>query len=417
MKKIAFIALAILSLTACKDKVYNQYMCYEPVYTDAETFRTPASFESPRNISKNGNIYFKDNYLFVVEPNKGIHFIDNSSPSNPINTGFLKITGTSGLAIKGDYLYVNAMVDLVIVNVASISNPFEVKRLEEVFPTALPLMQYNYPTKTIDKNKGVVTDWIVVETKEETNPSPVWQGCPNCETFAVQFDSNSGSGSSGGSTGTSGSYAKMTILGDYLYVIDAWQLRPFNISSPENPTEGTFSYLSWNVETIFPNGEHLYMGTTTGMMIYNTNDPSSPQLQGSISHARACDPVVVQGNYAYVTVRSDGNCGGDINQLDIVDISNKSNPYLVKSFEMKNPRGVGIDGTNLFVCDGSAGLKMFNAADPSTAGDNLIQKYGNIHANDIIPINGVAMVIGDDGIYQYDYSNPEQLKLLSEIKF
>lgn len=416
MKKIAFFALAILSLTACKDKVYNKFMSYEPVYTDAETFRTPASFEGPQNITKNGNIYFKDNYLFVVEPNKGIHFIDNSSPSNPVNTGFLKITGTSGLAIKGDYLYVNALVDLVIVNVASFSNPIEVKRLEEVFPTALPIMEYNYPTTTIDKAKGVVTDWSVTETKEETNPFPVWQGCPNCETFTT-FDASSNSSGGSSSTGISGSYAKMTILGDYLYVIDAWQLRPFSISSPENPTEGNASYLNWNVETIFPNGEYLYMGTTTGMMIYNTNDPSNPQLEGSISHARACDPVVVEGNYAYVTVRSDGNCGGEINQLDVVDISNKSNPYLVKSFDMKNPHGVGIDGTTLFVCDGSAGLKMFNATDPSTAGDHLIQKYGNIEANDIIPINGVAMVIAKDGIYQYDYSNPEKLKLLSEIKF
>jgi hypothetical protein len=159
------------------------------------------------------------------------------------------------------------------------------------------------------------------------------------------------------------------------------------------------------------------MGTTTGMMIYNTVDPSQPQWQGSISHARACDPVVVQGNYAYVTVRSAGWCGGDINQLDVVNITDKSNPYLVESFEMNDPHGVGIDGNTLFVCDGDQGLKVFNAENPSKAGDELIKRFGNIDAVDIIPINGVAMVIAEDGLFQYDYSDPENLSLISSIKF
>lgn len=413
MKRIAFVALAILVLGSCKDKAYNKYMCYEPVYEDVDTYRSPANFEGAKNISQNGNIYFKDNYLFVVEPNKGIHFIDNNDPTNPMNVGFLNVMGTSGLAIKGNFLYITAMVDLVIVDVTSFTNPIEVKRIEEAFPTALPLMAKNYPTKTIDKSKGIVVDWNVVEVKEEVNSMPVWTGCWNCETLMLADASSGG----GGSVGTSGSYAQMTILGDYLYVIDNWQLRPFDISQPINPVEGESSYLNWNVETIFPYENYLYMGTTTGMMIYNTQNPSAPQWQGSISHARACDPVVVQENFAYVTVRSGGNCGGDINQLDVVDISDKSNPFLVRSFNMKDPHGVGISGNTLFVCDGNAGLKMFDATNPGDAGNKLIKKYGNIDAIDIIPKNGVAMVIAENGIFQYDYSDPEKLELLSEIRF
>lgn len=415
MKRIAFIALAIVLMTSCKDKAYHKYKCYEPVYSDAETFRTPANFESSRTISQNGNIYFKDNYLFVVEPNKGIHFIDNNNPENPINTGFLNVKGTSGLAIKGNYLYITALVDLVIVDVSSFANPVEVKRVEEAFPMALPLMAKNYPTKTIDKSLGIVVDWKVVETKEDVNESPVWTGCWNCETFALNSFTSSTVG--GGSVGTSGSYAQMAILGDYLYVIDNWQLRPFDISNPTNPNEGEPSYLSWDVETIFPYENYLYMGTTTGMMIYNTTNPSAPQWEGAISHARACDPVVVQDNYAYVTVRSGGSCGGDINQLDVVDVSNKSNPQLVRSFNMKDPHGVGISGNTLFVCDGNAGLKMFDATNPGDVGNQLIKKNGNIDAVDVIPMNGVAMVIAENGIFQYDYSDPNKLKLLSEIRF
>lgn len=59
-----------------------------PVYTDYETFRQPAQFLAPQTISNNGSIYIKNQYLFLVEPDKGIHFIDNNNPSSPVNLGF-----------------------------------------------------------------------------------------------------------------------------------------------------------------------------------------------------------------------------------------------------------------------------------------------------------------------------------------
>ncbi|UKN03662.1 hypothetical protein K6119_09065 [Paracrocinitomix mangrovi] len=413
MKKIAFLLLSIVALSAC-DKAVNKYYCYEPVYTDAGTFRTPAVFESPRSITKDGNIYFFNDHLFVVEPNEGIHFIDNSDPSNPNNVGFLNVMGASGLSIKDNHLYITALVDLVIVDITSLYNPVEVKRLEEVFPTALPLMEKNYPTQTIDKSQGIVTSWNVVKTKDETNPTPIWTGCLGCETFAL---ADASTNSSPGGTGVAGSIAQMTILNNYLYVIDNNQLRPFSISDPINPVEGTSAYLSWNTETIFPDGNYLYMGTQTGMLIYSTQDPAAPQWVGSIEHWRACDPVVIQDNIAYVTVRSGSMCGGDINQLDIIDITNKSNPVLLESYDMTNPHGVGIDGSTLFVCDGKDGLRVFDASNPSDAGNHQIKRFSNIQATDVIPYNGVAMVIGDDGIYQYDYTDPNDLKLLSKIQF
>ena len=60
---------------------------------------------------------------------------------------------------------------------------------------------------------------------------------------------------------------------------------------------------------------------------------------------------------------------------------------------------------------------MFDASNPERSGDNLIKRFKNIEATDVIPINGIAMVIGDDGIYQYDYSDTENLSLLSTILF
>lgn len=418
--KITILALSlILVLGSCKDKIYNKYLANIPVYTSYEEFRASVKFEQPHELTTKGGIYIKDDYLFVSEPNEGIHFIDNSNPSSPNNVGFLRIIGNTGLAIKGDYLYANALIDLVVIDVSDLSSPKEVARIKDVFPAALPQTESQHPISEIDKNLGVVTSFEINEVKEETTDD-VFSGCPNCEVFVTNealFDNSMG-GNSTGNQGISGSITKITIVNDYLYVMESNVLVPFNISNPLNP-QNKNGVSTWRtVETLFANNGNIYMGTTTGMMIYSTTNPDVPNHISTITHMRACDPVVVQGDYAYVTVRSGGTrCGGEINQLDIIDISDINYPILKQSFQMKNPHGLGVDGSTLFICDGDAGLKIFDATNPLTCGDQLIKKFGNIQATDIIPFNDIAIVIGDDGIYQYDYSDNQNLVLLSKIKF
>ncbi|MDQ1296229.1 MAG: hypothetical protein QG611_207, partial [Bacteroidota bacterium] len=77
--------------------------------------------------------------------------------------------------------------------------------------------------------------------------------------------------------------------------------------------------------------------------------------------------------------------------------------------------GLGKDGDLLFICDGSAGLKIYNASDPAKITDHLITSYPSINAYDVIPIGNVLVMIGDDGLYQYDYSNIQNISLLSSI--
>jgi len=422
MKKgLIFIGILLL-LASCKDKIRQEYMANTPVYMDYESFRASGGFEAPTAITKAGNIYFKDNFLFMVEPDKGIHFIDNSNPSAPVQTGFLKVLGATGMAIKDNYLYVNSFIDLVVYDISSLSNPVIVDRLEDLFPTVVPVSDKNYPYQTIDKNKGVVVSWEVKKiTEDVTDQQPNWIGCVNC-TIEISasnqlFDTQSSvSGNSG--TGVSGSISLFTIMDNYLYIMDLGQiLHPIEITDPSHPVAHEIVQTWNNVETLFPYENYLFMGTPSGILIYETGNPQLPTQISSLSHARGCDPVVVQDGFAYVTVRSGGPCGGDINQLDIIDVSTIENPTLLKSYALDNPHGLGIDGTKLFVCDGDSGLKVFDASNPIDTGDNLIKRFKNIQATDVIPFNNVAMVIGEDGIYQYDYSNPEEMVFLSKIKF
>jgi hypothetical protein len=152
------------------------------------------------------------------------------------------------------------------------------------------------------------------------------------------------------------------------------------------------------------------------MHIFSLEDPANPVKVSTYEHVRSCDPVVVSGNTAYVTLRSGTQCEGFTNQLEVIDVADWSSPQLVKIYPMSNPHGLGIDKSLLFICDGNAGLKIYDATDQQNIDKHLIKHYENIHAFDVIPFNNVLMLIGADGIFQYDYSDPTKIKLLSKLK-
>jgi hypothetical protein len=82
---------------------------------------------------------------------------------------------------------------------------------------------------------------------------------------------------------------------------------------------------------------------------------------------------------------------------------------------MTSPHGLGIDQGTLFICDGSDGLKVYNATDVSRISENQLAQDKTINAFDVIPFEEVAMIIGKDGLYQYDYSDIKNIKLISQL--
>jgi hypothetical protein len=415
MKPFFYLTLLLCAtLAGCKDKIYSKHTANVPIYLDYSTFRSSITFESPKNISKQGSIFVKDDFLFIIEPQKGIHFINNANPSSPQKVGFLNVMGCTGMSIKGNYLYVNSMIDLVTIDISDKNHPVVADRIEDLFPQALPATNNNYRIAAIDKSKGIVFGWEVKQVKEEVTETPIWYNCPTCETMTGNVPL---SGSSGSSTGISGSITKFAVMNERLYIMDNYNLLPINISNPSSPAAGNPVYVPRQVETLFAGEEYLFMGTTNGMLIYSVSNPDIPAYLNAVDHVTGCDPVVVQGDYAYVTIRTGTTCIGEFNELQVVDISNASAPFVAGSFTMENPHGLGIDGSRLFICDGSAGLKLFDASNPINCGNQLTAQFGTIQATDVIPFNNTAIVIGENGLYQYDYSDPQNLQLLSTISF
>lgn len=210
--------------------------------------------------------------------------------------------------------------------------------------------------------------------------------------------SSSSPSSPGGGEGQAGSMARFAIMGNTLYAVDESNLRTFDLSTPEAPARGPMVNIGIGVETIFPQAPFLFIGSQNGMFIYTTAS-GTPQRVGSYAHVTSCDPVVVDGRYAYVTLRDGALCGRGLNQLDVIDLINPAQPRLVQSYPMVQPFGLGVDSSQVFVCD--QGIKVYDARATPTL--RLKQSF-NIAATDVIARQGILLVTGNDGLYQYRYA-------------
>ncbi len=215
--------------------------------------------------------------------------------------------------------------------------------------------------------------------------------------------------------GKAGSLARFAVSNGHLYAVDDQNMQVFDIRQSANPVPGNELAIGFLIETIFPHDNKLFIGSQSEMFIYDNANPESPTRVLSFSHATSCDPVVANDSLAYVTLRSGNTCQGTQNQLDVLDVRNVYQPTLLVSYQMENPHGLGIDGRALFLCEGEHGLKVFDASDSYTIDQHLLAHFEDIHAFDVIPLNGVLIVIGDDGIYQYDYSDLANIRLLSKL--
>jgi hypothetical protein len=232
-----------------------------------------------------------------------------------------------------------------------------------------------------------------------------------CSESGIGAKSSDASASAG--AGTGGSMARFTVAGNTLYLVSNTTLRAYDVTSSKNPTPGKETRLGFGVETIFPYRGNLFIGTQTGMLIYDATREGDPRYLSTYSHIRSCDPVVVQGTIAYVTLRSGTDCRTSINALDIIDVSNLSSPRVIKSIPMINPHGLGVDGNVLFICEGDSGLKMFDLTNPTDP--KLVQHITDVRSYDVIPSRDVLILTGKDGIYQYSYADRKELKLLSKL--
>lgn len=393
LKSFLFASLLIV-FNSCDNTEYETITVATPVTMSKAEFRNSVEILNPQTIDESGKIYTYEDYIFINDKFEGVLIIDNSNPQSPVETAYIKIPGNIDISIKNDYLYADSAIDLVVFDISDINHIHQVDRLENVFSIydyQIPVEAQEVNWEGFDFDNRVIVDWVVTQVEREISNT----------TDDVFLETGGGDAALANDVGVGGSLARFQIVDDYLYTVGSYEMAIFDISSLSQLLLVNTQYAGWNIETMFQSSGYLYLGGTNGMYIYGLTNPAYPNYISEFIHWEGCDPVVVDQDYAYLTLRGGNLCGQQESVLEVIDISNKMNPQLVATHSLENPYGLGIKNDFLFVCDGNAGLKIYNKENPLDI--QLLTHYPEIQSKDVIPLENSLIIIGDEILYQYEY--------------
>jgi hypothetical protein len=290
--------------------------------------------------------------------------------------------------------------------------------MKDIFPYTIPVTTEPYPISSIDQSQGVIVNWQVQQVTEkiesgQVNPFFYFDG--GSGQFMRTEANPLGTQATTKTVGVGGSMARFIINGDHFYGLNQNNMQVINIEQPYRPMAVSKIEMERTVETVFIENNYLYIGTQTGMLIYDISNSGAPLYKSEYNHFQSCDPVVVKDKLAYVTLRAGNRCGNWQNLLEVIDLQNIMLPTLLKSYPMTEPYGLGLDNKTLFVCDGKAGLKIYDASNPYQIDQHILKQYADLNAYDVIPLGDILILIAEDGLYQYSYANLQDIKLLSKI--
>jgi len=401
---LLFLASTIIFSSCNQDNCYDTYIQFEPVYMSLNELRQDIQMTGPQEMEKTGKIYLYQKYLFINEPDEGVHIFDNSDPSSPVNLGFLEIPGNGDIAVRNNWLYADSYIDLLVFDLSDPTKPEMVSRLEDVFPSL-----------GFDPQRGLLVEYNETEVREKLPCDVAIDRMQWVDEVLVARPVMADAARAQVNQGIGGSLARFTILGEFMYVVDEYSLKSFDLAIPDRPDLANEVNLGWGIETIFPYQDKLFIGSNNAMFIYETSNPAQPRELSTFWHANSCDPVYVSNDVAFVTLRDGTTCRNGLNQLEVLDVKDLTNPKLLATYPMHHPIGLSVNGNSLFLCEDDQGLKVFDISDLMAIDKNLISHEKGFTAFDIITYGELGIVIAEEGLVQYDISDPGNLKVLSTI--
>ncbi len=405
MKKLVLI-LVVCFFWNCnnddRDDIVTFTVAVPETMSKAE-WRSAIEVQTAKSIGEAGKIYAYQDYIFIGEKYKGVHVIDNSDPSNPQVVSFIKIPGNEDISIKNNFLYADSAIDLVVFDISNINAITPVQRLEDVFSYysdfAVPAEARWGDYSNVDYDNEVIVGWRLEQREEVETNSDVF-----FNESAAALSSN---------VGTGGSLARFQIVDDYLYTVGTSAIKTFDIANLSQPNLLNTTNAGWNIETMFYADGYLYLGGTNGLFINSLANPAVPEFISQFTHWDGCDPVVVDGDYAYLTLRGGNECGQELSVLEVIDVSDKNAPMLAAQHFLDNPYGLGFKGSKLFVCDGTSGLKVFDKTNPLDL--QIIDVFNNVQATDVIPLDDRLLMISSSALYQYNFNAQNEISLMSVL--
>lgn len=401
MRKTLYLVLLLLVFlsVSCDFDQCEQTITYTKataIFADLDEVRIDDFIESPRQIENPGKIYVDDELLIIGERGVGIHIIDNSDPANPVPFKFLNIPGVYELFVRDGYIYANAFYDLLKMDIKVIEDIRLSSRLKEAFPVTVKdpegkaLIGFNREKVTeqggCDYNlvdgeiyyyddRGVLLDESAIPTSFVSNGTTI------------------------------GTANRMAFIDDHLFIIDHYFMHYFDAGGDMLKHNSSFSrdyYVGSNLETIYAMNDVLFVGEQNGMSMHRVASDAI-EFISMFAHATGCDPVLpLTEGIAYLTLRSGEECPGDINSLNVVNIANLNNPFLIEEIPMLSPYGIALIDDRLYVGEGANGLTIFDASDRQRL--RLIETISTLTAYDVMVhprYRDIILTASAEGLAQY----------------
>ncbi len=423
MRYLYFVLIAVLitTISSCGEDTCEAtwtYRAFVPKYLSQEEISEEITFVPERKLENPGKIYSYGSYLLISDRETGVHIIDNSDVSNPKKLGFIAIDGNVDIAFAEHYIYADTRYNILVIDIQDLQNPTIVSVIPNIKDGGIIIDDGRFIVDFVETD---ITETI--DCNNEDNDVLFWRDGRLFVDVSLGIDLALGDvnraelDASAAGGGQGGSLARMALFGGYFYYVNNFSMHIFDVSDLSQPEKVSEAYMEWGVETIFPYRDYLFIGANNGMHIYDNEDPTNPQWLSTFAHANACDPVVVEDDIAYITLRSGNECEDFNNQLDVVDVSDLLKPQLIATYPMYNPYGLAVRDNILYLCEADQGLKVYDVSDVETIDRNQIGGVKEYAAYDVISVSPkLLLMIGEDGFYQFDTQNPENLQLLSSIK-
>lgn len=414
----SLLPILCVALVSCNDDFGTARVTYTratAVYGDLESLRQTPLLGSAREISNPGKIFVSGEILLIGEEGAGIHVFDNRDEYNPSPISFLNIPQNREFFIHENMVYAESIYDLVKIDISDIHNPQLVSRSENSI----------YEPMTNNRGQAIVAFSFEEITENVDINSPAYKELNEYPVQYFDFANNVIPRSAvptsfaGSSNRAIGSVNRIAFYNNYVYLVSRSIMSIYQDQgeiSLVNKYPGT-----WNMETIFPFEDKLYVGSQNAMHVYNISMPADPIEESWFWHEMSCDPVYpVDENTAYVTLRTGdfSECPGDINALIVVETRQNTGARSLQEIEMKSPFGMTMIDDRLFVAEGEYGFKIFDASNHRDL--QLIKWLKDIPVYDIIAHpedSGLILIAGPDGFSQYRISSELDLDHLSTIRF
>ncbi|MBC2845359.1 hypothetical protein [Winogradskyella flava] len=418
---LVLVVLTCLQLTNCNkddgDGFLDPVNVVVPVIESKADFRNSIEIKGPEPTNSDGKIYVYNDLLLYIAQYSGIHIFNNQNPENPQNMAFIALKGVNDISIKNNILYADNFMDLVVFDISNVMDIQLVNTEEDMlsyyatYPQDVSYFRNEYPANEDEFVARYET--IQMERIEADNNEDIFNW-NSVDIFLGAFDNAVPSNT----IGTGGSYAKFQIYNNALYTLDDYALFTFDITDYNAISATSVTYMeSWFgaavLETTFIQNDYLFIGATNGMHIVGLQDEFNPVYTSSFLHATGCDPVVVEGSTAYITVRGGNACGSIEDQVNIIDVSDITAPTEYSTYFLSSPYGLGIKDNVLYVCNDD-GINVFDAQNPNNI---VLENTYDGNSKDVIPLSSHLIAVGENVIHQYNYVNDFELELISTIQF